>query len=357
MSETFPVVSDAEHREPLAQASYKFIYAQHTLENMGEINDHLEDADVIAFEPFHADDEAERSAVETAMNRALATDASDADKQAAFALLREHDNGALPDRVLERFAGSGKSFALIDITVDHSEYESLDEAYTANVSALSSGFDHVTSNAELQLLAAQHIVAAADHVSIREKIMVDRLRQLGQEHPGKQIGVLIGAVHTTVGDAIGTQGAEISEVLVMGGVDSRLSYENEAIRTMVAQNNRQLDQQTLNKMLLQEYFSYYAEPKRLEVPDLVAPEARAAKSINTLGLQDDLIDLMTPEQVATVLAELESVRFEHGAESHKILSRHVELHNKVNYRLNQLIEVHAVPQQNRPDNRGGDVLA
>ncbi len=353
MPEQFPSgpAPDAEHREPLTQARYKFIYAHHTPENMGEINAHLEDVDVIAFEPFHAIDEAERTFVEGVMNRALATEATDDDKQAAFEFLADLDSGRLPLMVLERFVGSGKSFALIDITTAHPEYHRRDEVYEGTKRDIRDAFlGGNRDNKSLRGYLERHVKITATSHAEREAVMADRLRQLGQQYPGKQIGVVIGAAHTLVGDAI-AQEAETSMVWAVGaGNNPRLHYEDEAIRTMVLEQKTEIDPELLDKMLLQEYFSQFAEPSRMATLKETNLGQQAAKPIDIRYIQDELIDTMTPEEVSAVLAELDDIRAPYDAKTNlKQESVRDELRDKVNVRLNQLIQAHAIPQQNRPD--------
>ncbi len=352
MPEQFPAspAPDPEHREPLAQARYKFIYAWHSPENMDEINDHLEDVDVIAFEPFHASNEQERSSIESVMNRALASEAADVDKQAAFDALTDHENGALPIMLLERFAGSGKRFAFIDITTDQPEYYDRDRVYEGTKRDIEAAFlrgNH--SNQSLRGYLARHIKATATIHAEREAIMADRLRQLGQQYAGKEIGVVIGAAHTLVGDVIAGE-SETSAVWAVGDRNPRLSYEDEAIRTMILEQKTEIDAELLDKVLLQEYFLRFAESSRRPAPDETNDDQRIAKPIDIRYIQDELIDKMTPQEIAAELAELDAIRAPYDA---KVMFKQTwmrdELRDKVNVRLNQLVQSRTTPQQNHPD--------
>ncbi len=336
MPEQFPSVPppDAEHREPLAQARYKFIYSWHTPENMGEISDHLEDVDVIAFEPFHADDEAERTAIEDVMNRAFASDATDTDKQAAFDTLTDHENGFLPIMLLERFAGSGKRFALIDITTAYPTYESLTAVYYETYEDIRRSIKANRTNEAIKHMIGRHVQAASDYIRTREDIMTDRLQRLGQESPGEDIGVVVGAIHTPVGDAIG-QNASVSAVWAAGHANPRLTYEDEAVRAMVANPSIKPDSQALDKILFQEYFSHFGVPKNLGV--------QFANSIDTRSIQSDLIDAMSTEEITAVLADLEAIRLEYDWQALKVDSTRDELHDKLNVHLNQLLQEHLPP--------------
>lgn len=357
MSEQFPVISDSERKEPLTQVRYKFIYAHHTPENMDEINNHLEDVDIIAFEPFHADDETERTAIETVVSRAFATDATDVDKQAAFDALTDHENGALPIMLLERFAGSGKRFVLIDITTAHPEYDSRSGAYINTADDIKAAFMRGNrNNASLRGYLERHVKAAAGIHLEREAIMASRLRQLGQQYPGSQVGVVIGTAHTLVGDTI-AQEADTTAVWAVGSNNPRLSYEDEAIRTMILEQKPEVNPELLDKMLLQEYFSRFAGPSYAAETEGTGIGSKPTNPIDIRYIQDELIDTMTPEAVMAVLADLDSIR---GAYDAKVLREQAvrdELRNRIHSRLKQLVGAYAASLKNRPAEPGGDVQA
>lgn len=318
------------------RTEYKFVLCEHTLQNLEEIIEALQDCDVIALECIGVPSEVERERMNlalTAITKLEEASAVEKDQTEKLLSIFEDDFYKI---IVNKFENSGKIIKLIDINADHPDFTVIKQ-YNASSRELDEAMQNLRPNAEIREVIKNHIMLLAATSSIREKIMSRQLKLLGEQNKGAKIGVMLGAVHTPVFDDIAE---DLPAVPVFVGVDKTwLSGHEEMCYTYadraahaLQHGAEDIDPELVDRALLEEVFIKYNNKIRVrKFSDRTETSATSNvdASPEELNLKSEVIEKMSADEVAALLARIDTIKLMDRGGEHPLLAS-IQVNNEIN---------------------------
>jgi hypothetical protein len=204
--------------------------------------------------------------------------------------------------LLSNLMGTDMQFMLIDLTEDHPDYP-LAAAMRQSTMKLKGARAIHASNSKLRELLRVNIQTWSASSTAREAYMTAQLKEIRQQYPDTKIGVVKGAVHTSISHAIAAEEGQIERKFIKPEhtlrkshiEKERFSYGEQASRELHFFPEKELDEKLLDRALLEYIFVEYV--KKAENPLFFRVE-------NAL----DFIDRLSDEEVVDVLDKIDDIK-------------------------------------------------
>ena len=289
--EKFPPTTLENELTP--RSEFVFAPSIHTAENLEAIATALDGCDTVALECFGGNN---KDVFQDQLNALASYSVLSADKAA---LKEGMGEGARHILVLLAERLEGKKIVLIDLDDGHEGMriaDNTDRLFEDFVSALEGNFP----NGEVRAAMLRALKADAALSVVREAHMAKQLRKLGEDNPGKKIGVVLGAVHTSVSHQI-SRDFPIERTFVNGSETpphpieiKRYRYGEEIERQYNLLKREKLTPTLIDRALLEAFF-----------------EERGFATSDHLGegsVRTRVLENMSDEEVSDALVQVERVR-------------------------------------------------
>ena len=233
----------------------RFVYCEHTPENVPAIINELSGADTVALE-FVGGTVEQRELIESLANTVTHADTSPAQNtDEALSLLEKMDG--TPEEsfvvgIITHLKGSGKKMRLIDMPFDDLSDTSLFMREHEVNEKLRNAMSHLGLSSVEEAFISKLTLDSEFTIS-REKLVEGQLIEIRQAKPNDTIAVIAGSFHTPISD-VSAKTQEIEQVIIENGaptVEVALSPLDDAIRMLSTSPDKNLDEATMKRALLE----------------------------------------------------------------------------------------------------------
>ncbi len=284
LPEPFAMIEAAQTPEQLKQTEIKFVNVEHTNQNIPQILDAVKDSDIVALESVGGHP-VRRTWREEQMNQALQPDAED-----TFAKLP--DELELENSLVDKFQKSGKRVVLIDVDKTAPEYRLVEEELKLEEKKLEVFFGQ--SIAAVKQYERELIQLRAKVDTAREQVITRQLQKLvGSLDKPAKIAVIQGAAHSATFHAMEKHDKTIlatREIVPKSGPDFVFDPTNEAARLLKHFPDKQLPEELLNRVVLEEYFEMFVANQNMSLAEIAEQlRAKADREVSTILARIDKV--------------------------------------------------------------------
>jgi hypothetical protein len=289
-----------------------FLEVSHVLGAEEEIVDELKRAkcDIAAIENFGYKDTSERQEANESYTALISSERLREIEQnpegevakATAETLADDKEHAFKRALLSQLMGTDMQFELLDITRDHPSYPVFLMAEQASKDLRQGTAAHMPNN-ELRDLLRLDIYMWSNSSTAREAYVTAQLKELRQRYPDAKIGVVTGALHTSISHTFAAEEGQIERKFILSGLPlhkhptekARYPYLEQLQRELHFFPEKELDDKLVDRALLEHLFVQHV--RMLEDP-------LSVRIKNAL----DFIDPLSDDEVTTVLDRLDDIK-------------------------------------------------
>jgi len=306
--EAVPVTEQQSENPEVPDAEYSFVFCEHIPENAAAISAELQDCDVIAIEYVGfvtPEDREDHNKILTSYISA-ATTTAEKDKIREDLVARDGAYGLICD-VLGKLDNKEAKVAFIDIDGSDPRYKLIWE-YVRLTNVYEDALMLGSSISELKDCQSNMIKAEATSIKARESVTIEQLKAMNKD--GKKIGVIAGMVHSPVQHALArdytTSRTFIDTKDTKDGRSGKIqyTYANQAVRTITTGQSEGVDNQLLDRIVLEDMFCLH-EVSGDSLPTDKEPDSGTIRS--------RVLEKMSDAAVKELLAKMDGILLRNSA--------------------------------------------